>query len=149
MAIEGTEYVDGALGANNPAEVVEDEASNIWCGKDANLKPLVKCFISIGTGHPGVRSVSEKGFKSLIETLQKEASETENTNQRWLGQWREHVNNGRAFRFNVQHGLENVKLAEFEEQELIRAATLTYLEDRGTMGDVEKCVENLRMKECM
>jgi hypothetical protein len=32
---------------------VEEEASNIWCSDSRELKPLVKCFISIGTGHPG------------------------------------------------------------------------------------------------
>lgn len=56
---------------------------------------------------------------------------------------------GRCFRFNVDHGLDNVRLAEFEEQDLIRAATSTYLQKRDTIGEVRTCVNNLRMKECM
>jgi hypothetical protein len=55
---------------------------------------------------------------------------------------------GRCFRFNVSNGLEDVKLAEYEEQELIRQATVTYLEKRETIGRVVACAENLRMKEC-
>jgi hypothetical protein len=149
MAIEGIEFVDGAIGANNPAVEVEEEAADLWCENDANLKPLIKCFISVGTGHPGIRSVSDKGLKGLAETLVKEATETEPTSQRWLGRWRAHVGGGRAFRFNVRHGLENVRLAEFDEQETIEAATSTYLEEQGTKVEVKKCVENLRMKECM
>jgi hypothetical protein len=55
---------------------------------------------------------------------------------------------GRCFRFNVSHGLEDVKLAEYQEQELIRQATVTYLEKRETIGRVVACAENLRKKEC-
>ena len=69
MAIDGMEYVDGVIGANNPAVEVEEEASDVWCEQDGNLKPLVKCFISIGTGHPGITTVSERGLKNLMETL--------------------------------------------------------------------------------
>jgi hypothetical protein len=149
VAIKGSKFVDGALGVNNPALEVEEEASDLWCEETGNLQPLVKCFISVGTGHPGIRSVSDKGLKHLLETLQKEASETESTNQKFLGRWRDYVEKGRCFRFNVDHGLDNVRLAEFEEEDLIRAATSTYLQKRGTIGEVRTCVENLRMKECM
>lgn len=127
---------------------VEEEAADLWCEDTGHLQPLVKCFISIGTGHPGIRSVSDKGLKNLVQTLQKEATETESTNQQFLGRWRDHVEKDRCFRFNVEHGLENVGLAEFEQQDLIQAATSTYLKERGTKGKVRMCVENLRMKEC-
>ncbi|EON69655.1 hypothetical protein W97_08936 [Coniosporium apollinis CBS 100218] len=149
VAIKGSKFVDGALGANNPALEVEEEASDLWCEETGNLQPLVKCFISVGTGHPGIRSVSDKGLKHLLETLQKEASETESTNEKFLSRWRDYVEKGRCFRFNVDHGLGSVRLEEFEEQDLVRAATSTYLQKRGTIGEVRACVENLRMKECM
>jgi predicted acylesterase/phospholipase RssA len=38
-------FADGGLGANNPVDEVEGEASNIWCVETGDLKPLVKCFI--------------------------------------------------------------------------------------------------------
>jgi predicted acylesterase/phospholipase RssA len=148
VAIKGSRLVDGALGANNPAPEVEEEASDLWCRETGNLQPLVKCFISVGTGHPGIRSVSDKGLKHLLETLQKEATETESTSEKFLARWRGHVEEGRCFRFNVHHGLEDVGLAEYTEEGLIRDATRTYLETRVTMGEVERCVKNLRMKEC-
>jgi hypothetical protein len=140
--------VDGAIGANNPVIHVEEEASDIWCEATGNIKPLVKCFVSIGTGHPGIRKVSDRSLKHLIETLQKEATETEGTNQQFEARWREYMVTGRCFRFNVSNGLEDVKLAEYEEQELIRQATVTYLEKRETIGRVVACAENLRKKEC-
>ncbi|KAH7378467.1 hypothetical protein DE146DRAFT_749720 [Phaeosphaeria sp. MPI-PUGE-AT-0046c] len=146
-AIEGSNFVDGAIGANNPVTHVEEEAADIWCETTGNLRPLVKCFVSIVTGHPGIRSVSDKSMKHLIQTLQKEATETEATNQQFEARWREYMMNGRCFRFNVSNGLEDVKLAEYEEQELIRQATVTYLEKRETIGRVVACAENLRKKE--
>lgn len=95
-----------------------------------------------------MRSVSDKGWKYFVETLAKEASETEATNQKWLGRWRDAVEKGRAFRFNVDHGLEGVGLAEWKEGDLLESTAATYLGKRGTIGDVRACVENLRAKEC-
>jgi predicted acylesterase/phospholipase RssA len=147
-AIDGSNFVDGAIGANNPVMHVEEEAADIWCPETGNIKPLVKCFVSIGTGNPGIRSVADKSLKHLVQTLQKEATETENTNEQFEARWREYMMTGRCFRFNVGNGLENVRLAEYEEQELIRQATVTYLEKRATIGSVVACAENLRKKEC-
>jgi predicted acylesterase/phospholipase RssA len=146
--IRGSKFVDGAIGANNPTAVLEEEAADLWCEDTGNLQPLVKCFVSVGTGHAGVRSVSDKGFKHLIKTLEKEATQTENTNQQFEARWRNHMATGRCFRFNVGHGLENVRIAEYKQQDLIQAATSNYLTERGTMVRVRTCVENLRLKQC-
>src|SRR5688572_2215858 len=43
VSIGARNFVDGALGANNPVDQVEWEASNIWCPETGDLKPLVKC----------------------------------------------------------------------------------------------------------
>lgn len=93
-------------------------------------------------------SISDKGLKHLVATLQKEATQTEATNQQFLGRWREGTEKGRVFRFNVEQGLQGVKLQEFEEQDLIQSATSAYLKERDTRGKVGRCVENLRMKQC-
>lgn len=148
ITIQGSKFVDGALGANNPTMVLEEEASDLWCEDTGNLQPLVKCFVSVGTGHLGVRSIADKGFKHLVETLKKEATQTEVTSQQFQARWRDHVTKGRCFRFNVDHGLENVKLAEYQEQNLIQSATESYLRERQTIASVRSCVENLRLKQC-
>jgi predicted acylesterase/phospholipase RssA len=63
VSIGARKFVDGVLGANNPVDKVEGEASNIWCSETADLKPLVKCFISIGTGS---RLVVKRSFMNYI-----------------------------------------------------------------------------------
>ncbi|KAH8727730.1 acyl transferase/acyl hydrolase/lysophospholipase [Phaeosphaeriaceae sp. PMI808] len=146
-AIDGSNFVDGALGANNPVIHVEQEARDIWCRDTGDIKPLVKCFVSIGTGRPGNRSVADKGFKHLVETLKKESSETEGTNQEFESRWREYMACGRCFRFNVTKGLEDVRLAEYKERPLIQQATSTYLDERETTMRLNECASNLRKKK--
>jgi hypothetical protein len=145
--IGARKFVDGALGANNPVDEVEDEASNIWCSETADLQRQVKCFISIGTGHPGKKAIEDKMIKFLSKTLVDLATETERTADKSVARWRHHFDKNRYFRFNVQQGLQDVGLAEYQEQGLVEAATDEYLiqlEQRFRMRD---CVSNLKQKQ--
>jgi hypothetical protein len=139
--------VDGALGANNPVEEVEGEASNIWCSETGDLKPLVKCFISIGTGHPGTRAIENNMIKFLSKTLVGITTETEKTADRFVARWRQHFDERRYFRFNVQQGLQGVGLAEYQEQGIIEAATDEYLRHQEQKFRVRDCVSNLKQKQ--
>lgn len=56
---------NSGLGANNLVDEVEGEASNVWCPETGNLKPLVKCFISIGTGNLGKKQFEDNIVKFL------------------------------------------------------------------------------------
>ena len=53
VTIHGRTFADGGLGANNPVDEVEAEAQTIW--KSGPLQSQLKCFISVGTGHPGTQ----------------------------------------------------------------------------------------------
>ena len=44
------EFVDGAVGANNPVAKLWNEAKSVW--SDQALEGNIKCLISIGTGVP-------------------------------------------------------------------------------------------------
>ena len=68
--------MDGAIGANNPVFEVEDEASNIWCEVSGRIEPLVKCFVSIGTGDPGKYAIQDRSWKFLMESVLSVAKET-------------------------------------------------------------------------
>ena len=119
--------MDGALGANNPVEEAEGEASNDWCLGSGDLKPLVKCFVSIGTGHPGTNAMNDNLLKFLSKMLVDLVTETENTEKKFVAKWRQHFDEKRYFRLNVEQGLQRVKLAEYEEEGAIQAATQNYL----------------------
>lgn len=140
-------YVDGAIGANNPAAEVETEASNIWCEATGQLEPLVKCFISIGTGNRTIDPISDKAWTFLTESLKNVATGTKATEEAVLGRWRLHWN-ARYFRFNVEHGLQRIGLAEYQHSGPIDAATGQYLASHETRPRLTACVKNLREKKC-
>ncbi|RAO73453.1 uncharacterized protein BHQ10_009465 [Talaromyces amestolkiae] len=138
-------FVDGALGANNPVDQVEAEASTIWCPK-SQLQPHVKCFLSIGTGKPSTQGIDDSALK-IHTTLANIATETESTERNFIERWAGHFSENRYFRFNVEQGLQNVGLEEYNQQELIQTATYDYIEHIDCKFRREKCVENLILKK--
>lgn len=147
MRIGVRTFVDGALKANNPVEEVEEEAADIWCSDSRDLQPLVKCFVSIGTGNPGKRAIEDNMLKFMSKTLVKLATETEQTEARMIARWSRLSNEKRYFRLNVEQGLQEVGLAEYKEQGLIEAATEEYLGHPQQNTRVKDCVMNLKEKQ--
>ncbi|KAG4427974.1 hypothetical protein IFR05_016544 [Cadophora sp. M221] len=84
VRIGNRKFADGGLGANNPVDEVEGEAANIWCSETADLKPLVKCFLSIGTSNPSIKAFEESLIKFLSQTVVDIATETEETEKRFI-----------------------------------------------------------------
>lgn len=141
--------MDGALNANNPADEVEREASNIWCSATVQqeLKPLVKCFVSIGTGNPGKKAIEDNMVKFLARTLVAIATETERTAESFIDRWRQQYEQKRYFRFNVDQGLQRVGLEEYKEQGTIEAVTDEYLRETEQKSRVGDCSRNLARKQ--
>ncbi|KAI9675964.1 MAG: hypothetical protein M1829_003202, partial [Trizodia sp. TS-e1964] len=141
------EFADGALGANNPAEQLWNEAQAIWChGEDAELKKLLKCFVSIGTGNPGSKPISEGPLKFFSETLVRLATQTEDTAKAFVERHRLLYENKRYFRFNVQQGLQDVGLEEFKKAALLDAATAEYMDQQESKSAANACAANLKQK---
>ena len=126
---------------------VECEASDIWCSQTGDLKPLVKCFISVGTGNPGKKAIEDKMLKFLSGTLVDIATQTESTEKKFIAKWRQHFDEKRYFRFNVDQGLQDVGLAEYQEQGAIEAATDGYLDHLAQEFQVRNCIQNLKLKQ--
>jgi hypothetical protein len=55
----------------------------------------------------------------------------------------------RYFRFNVQQGLQDVGLEEFQAAALIDAATVEYMDQQETRSAAQECAMNLKQKKCM
>ncbi|RSL50068.1 hypothetical protein CEP54_012104 [Fusarium duplospermum] len=147
VTIGDMKYVDGGLGANNPVREVADEARCIMSRGIEDLKPLVKCFISIGTGNPGMKSISDNLLQFVSTTLVNIATDTEETAHRFALEWQGLSDADRYFRFNVEQGLQDVELSEYRESGKIKTSTQLYLEGVGRERLVEKCVENLKTKQ--
>ncbi|KAG4433973.1 hypothetical protein IFR05_010553 [Cadophora sp. M221] len=139
-------YVDGAMGANNPANEVQVEAGNIWCETNGGLEQLVKCFVSLGTGNGGINPISDRAYTFLTQSLKAVATETKQTERDVSARWRKYQDT-RYFRFNVEQGLQEVGLAEYKEIGLMEAATTEYLNLESQKPRVRNCVTNLRTKK--
>jgi predicted acylesterase/phospholipase RssA len=113
VSVGDRSFADGGLGSNNPVDEVEGEASNIWCSETGDLKPLVKCFISIGTGNPGKKKFKKSMVKFLSETVVQIATETENTEKKFIARWAKHFDEKRYFRFNVEHSAGNIVIVSY------------------------------------
>lgn len=150
IKIDNIIHLDGGLGANNPVKQVALEACDIWFKErgEIDLQANVKCFLSIGTGHPGITRVrTEKVFSFLTETLVKMATDTEKTAIEFEDSWRAPLDNRRYFRFNVQHGLQDVGLEEYNMKGEIQSATEAYLEERANRLYVRDCIKALKDKQ--
>jgi predicted acylesterase/phospholipase RssA len=147
VSIGARQFVDGALGANNPVDEMEGEAANIWSSGTGDLKPLVKCFVSIGTGTPSKKAIEDGIVKFLSKTLTGIATETEETERKFIARWAQHYDEKRYFRFNVDQGLQDVGLAEYKEQGRMEAATAEYLRHQAQKFRVRDCVKNLQLKQ--
>jgi len=127
------EFVDGATGANNPVELVFDEAMAIW----PNATSRIQCLVSIGTGVPELRDFGDN-LKEIAQTLKIIATETEETEARFSRSLRFRELEGRYFRFNVLKGLRIVGLDKFGSLDTVEAATEQYLQDHIVRDQLDK-----------
>jgi hypothetical protein len=122
VSIGARQFVDGALGANNFVVEVEGEAANIWSPRVGDMKPLVKCFVSISTRHPG-KAFENNMDEFLGKSLVKIATGTDETEKNFNAQQAKHYDDKRFFIFNVDQGLQDVELAGYKEQDKVDAVT--------------------------
>ncbi|KAF4215069.1 hypothetical protein CNMCM8980_008758 [Aspergillus fumigatiaffinis] len=147
VSIDDRTFADGGFGANNPVDEVEGEASNIWGSDEKDLKELVKCYISIGTGNPGKKAFEDGMIKFLSQTVVQIATETEATEKKFIERWAKHFDKNRYFRFNVDQGLQDIGLDEYNKKGPIKAATEGYLTHLAQRYRVRDCIQNLRLKQ--
>lgn len=147
VSIGDRQFVDGAFGANNPIEEVEEEAADIWCPSTRDLKPLVKCIVSVGTGDPGQAALDDNIFQFMTKTLVRMATKPEGTERRFMARWGKGYNEKRYFRFNVEQGLQGVQMTEYDKRSLIESATHGYLHHAPQKSRVRDCILNLVEKE--
>jgi predicted acylesterase/phospholipase RssA len=133
------EFLDGGMGSNNPTKLLMEEVVKTFGQQDP-----VACIISIGTGKTNIIEVKTPGFfqkvlpTELINALRSMTTDCE-TVEGEVSQ-RFSANPGIYFRFNVEHGLENVSLEEWKELGNIKAKTIAYLGDYRIAGSVNKAV---------
>ena len=139
------EFVDGAVGVNNPVAQLWNEAKYIW--SDEPLEGNIKCLVSIGTGVPSLTPYGSS-LLEIAETLKQIATETEKTAESFHRTHSDLDDGNRYFRFNVQHGLESIGLEDAAQKNRIMAATSRYVALESVMKQMKLCGNNLATREC-
>lgn len=142
----GETFIDGATtGANNPVCVLWNQAQDIW-GPEP-LGENVKCLVSIGTGVPSPKQFCGDVF-NISAALIALATDTEQTAESFRRDKSYLDDDGRYFRFNVLHGLEDVGLEESKKKEEIAVATRNYVTTQAVFRQMQACGNNLSGREC-
>lgn len=119
-------YIDGGLGCNNPIKQVLEEARTQFPGRH------VACIVSIGTGRPRVKGIPTPGFIqrlipfAIVKALQGIATDCEQSTQGITQRFQSIPYF--CFRFNVEHGLQDVGLADWKMLNKVTIHTGMYIE---------------------
>lgn len=137
-------FLDGGTGANNPVNIVWDEAYDLL---RAPVEANLQCLVSIGTGIPSLKAFGST-LKAVGETMLSMATETETTARKFERRNTQLDSEDRYFRFNVESGLGDIGLEEADKIPDIAAATRLYLVAERNRKRLETCARNLRVREC-
>ncbi|KAH7323496.1 hypothetical protein BKA65DRAFT_510932 [Rhexocercosporidium sp. MPI-PUGE-AT-0058] len=120
------DFVDGALGYNNPVELAIQEAIHEF---DPEMK--LACIVSIGTGKTRLAGFKRPGLLQrvipvdLIKTLATMATSSEAASKILEERYRNCP--GLYHRLNVEKGLTEIALGEWERLSEVKTHTLAYL----------------------
>ena len=144
IGVHGEEFLDGATGSNNPVRDVCTAAKDLW--PEGNLEGRIKCLVSIGTGQPSLQPFGDNIF-DIAKTLKDIATETAITAEMFLREHRDLAKEDRYFRFDVDRGLEDIALEDYQSRKSIVAATRKYVESQTVLEQMQACGENLSARE--
>jgi hypothetical protein len=121
-----------------------NQAKDVWGDQ---LWGKLQCLVSIGTGIPMLSPVRDDVF-GIWTTLKELATETERTGEQFRRDKSSLDEEGRYYRFNVDHGLEHVGLEESKKKKEIAAATGRYIASQAVLKQMKSCAKSLTEREC-
>lgn len=133
------EYVGPGFGASNPVQEVIAEAHLLF-GGDSSISTL----LSLGTGHPGIVTLSEKDSGEYYKVMRDMMNDCE---QKALDIEQRLGPVGIYSRFSVDQGLQNHHPGELANPGWITAQTEVYLTRHDTRDKIDTLVRNLKAEE--
>ncbi|KAF7919409.1 uncharacterized protein EAE98_009249 [Botrytis deweyae] len=134
-------FSDGGTTINCPLPEVVNEARRLW------NSPQFACIVSLGTGWPANTKV-KSGLLGFLGQTVKVLTDAQKKYEEWVRGNRDDLNIKESyFRFNVEQGMDQLKLDEWAETEEMTALTDSYLGQDKHMNEVERCVKLLRITD--
>ncbi|KAJ7860820.1 acyl transferase/acyl hydrolase/lysophospholipase [Mycena olivaceomarginata] len=137
-------FVDGGLGHNNPTMSLLSEAKHLF--PDHQLA----CIISLGTGQPHTISIPKPSPLNpflpfdVLKAIREIATDCEKEHQAFA-----HHFNGIAnfyFRFNVEQGMQNIQLNQWERLGDVAANTRQYIQSQLVTNQLADAAKSLSEK---
>ncbi|KAJ7187285.1 hypothetical protein C8R46DRAFT_1274661 [Mycena filopes] len=133
------QFIDGGMGVNNPAKQLLAEADAVFPDRQ------ITCLISIGTGWTGTTELPKPGFLErntipvgVIKVLKALATDSEQTAQEMQLKFAKQPKV--YFRFNVDHGLEAVRLDDWQQMSKVASLTRSYSDKHETRSLLDDAV---------
>ena len=140
----GQTFCDSSVGSNNPIRRLWAEAINAW--PSAPLKGQLGCLISIGTGQPSIQRFNTN-VKGMISTLQRIASDTEETANMFLREHEELGHEHRYFRFSAPNGLAEISPDDMNQVRTVMSTTQNYIAQEDVDNQMNWCAKSLGVRE--
>jgi len=142
IVVNGEPFIDGGVGNNNPVHQVLEEAELMFPDRH------ITCIVSIGTGQAETISIPKSdGIQrairpNVVEAMRKIATDCEASAQDAARRF-EHTP-GIYFRFNVDQGMQDVGLEQWDKLDGVRAHTGQYIQ----MADVNPRLKSAVVSIC-
>jgi hypothetical protein len=111
------------------------------------LKDRIKCLVLIGSSVPLLKPFRDDIFH-ISNTLVAITTETEQTVERFRRDKSHLGDSGRYCRFNVDRGLEEIRLKESKKRKEITAATRRYVGSQDVFKQMQVYAANIAGREC-
>ncbi|KAJ7077531.1 FabD/lysophospholipase-like protein [Mycena belliarum] len=135
-------FIDGGLGRNNPTSALLDEAKVVFPNR------RIACVVSIGTGQlkgptiPKPSGIQRFFPTDVVEAMIKIATECETTHEEIVKRF--DGMKGVYFRFNVEQGMQDIKLEEWGRLGEVTAHTDSYTSGTEVSRKLEEAVRVLQ-----
>ncbi|CEI60191.1 unnamed protein product [Fusarium venenatum] len=125
------EFIDAGFGYNNPCEILIREAKNQFPERDEMR------VLSIGTGLGDVVSIKDTRM-SILKALKKMATTSKKVA---LSLDEQYGASGKYYRFNVERGLDDISLSDWDKSSTISSHTHNYLNEN--KREIYKFIQSL------
>lgn len=139
-------FIDGGVGQNNPSAQVLEEAELMFPDKN------IACVISIGTGKPRTIDMPNPSFiernivpLGVIRAMVAIATDCEKTAEQVEKKFKHLLKT--YFRFNVEQGLQNVKLGDWDRISEVAAHTRSYMDTPEVDSRLDAAVKAIRERK--
>jgi hypothetical protein len=138
-------FVASAMGCSNPIEHVLAEASLLYPHR------RVACIVSIGPGHARTIRIPKLDIfqrifpTSVIAAMRDIATDSEQVAERIAGRFK--ASDNVYFRLNVDQGMQDVRLGDWDRLAEVKAHTRSYMQKAETTHLINRAVKAIREKK--